>query len=385
MSNTFRLQTLAAAVAAIACTNAWAIDPQGIDVGGMTFIPTLNVSETYDDNIFETRDNETTSWVTRINPTFELLAETGKTGHRLKYAINQDIFHSAHDADNADHHLTGESVFAFDSRNRLKLAAGYHKIEDTEDTATQGENDKYETTNLGGVYSFGAETARTQLDLGANHFTKRYSNSDGLNSEKEFDSLTLNAIGYYRVAPKTRLLAEVRHTDYDYKSVDLDSENMAYLLGATWEATAKTTGTVKVGYEEKDFDSSRHKNQNSPMWEIGVAWQPRTYSTFTLDARRAFDEGDDGAEVIKSESITAGWKHYWMERLYSNVTYTRSESKYEGQDRKDDKDIFGIGLTYEARRWLDIGVGYRYSENDSSVRSESYERNMYGISFTASL
>ena len=385
MSKTFRLQTLAAAVAAVACTNAWALDPQAIDVGGLTFTPTLNVSETYDDNIFETRDHEVSSWVTRTNPSFELAAETAKMGHRLNYTINQDIFHSAHDADNADHHLTGESVFAFDARNRLKLQAGYHKVEDTEDTAAQGENDKYETTNFGGVYSFGAETARMQFDLGANHFTKRYSNGDGLNSDKEFDSLTLNAIGYYRVAPKTRLLAEVRHTDYDYKSAPLDSENMAYLVGAKWEATAKTTGTVKIGYEEKDFDNSAIKDRNSPMWEIGVAYQPRTYSTFTLDARRAFDEGDDGAETIRSQTFTAGWKHYWMERLYSNVTYTIGESKYEGTNRTDDRDIFGLGLTYEARRWLDIGVGYRYSKNDSDVRSESFERNMYGINITASL
>jgi hypothetical protein len=42
-------------------------------------------------------------------------------------------------------------------------------------------------------------------------------------------------------------------------------------------------------------------------------------------------------------------------------------------------------MTYEMRRWLDIGIGYKYAENDSDAVNESYERNIYALSFTASL
>ena len=37
-----------------------------------------------------------------------------------------------------------------------------------------------------------------------------------------------------------------------------------------------------------------------------------------------------------------------------------------------------------SRRWLDLGVGYKYSENDSDAVGKSYERNIFSISATAS-
>ena len=387
MSKKMHLQTLATAVAVAASANAWAVEPQAIDIGGFRFIPTLNISENHDDNIFAEENNEQSSWVTSITPTFVLSAETAKSGYQIKYSLDRDIFHSAHAADNTDHHLTGEAAFAFDARNRLKLQAGYHKTEDTVDTAVDGELDKFTTKNVGGVYSYGAETARAQVDFGANHMRKRTDNSGNVNAEREYDATTVNSVFYYRVAPKTKALAEIRHTDYDYElnTSTLGSTNMAYLVGATWEATARTTGTVKFGYEEKDFDSSLRKDRESPMWEVGVSWAPRTYSTFSLNARRAFDEGYDGASVIKSQGFDASWKHYWLERLYSEVSYSMTEKKYQDITRTDDLQTFGLGLTYEARRWLDIGVGYKYSENDSSLRGESYERNIVGVSVTGSL
>ena len=74
--------------------------------------------------------------------------------------------------------------------------------------------------------------------------------------------------------------------------------------------------------------------------------------------------------------------------MYSIASYTRSEQDYIDDtvnSRLDKTDIFGLGLNYEMRRWLDIGIGYKYAENDSNVVNESYERNIYSISFTASL
>ena len=74
-----------------------------------------------------------------------------------------------------------------------------------------------------------------------------------------------------------------------------------------------------------------------------------------------------------------------MDRLSSTVSYTYSDQDYQDITRTDKIDTFGVGLTYEMRRWLDLGVGYKYSENDSDAVGESYERNIFSISATASL
>lgn len=147
----------------------------------------------------------------------------------------------------------------------------------------------------------------------------------------------------------------------------------------------RTTGTVKLGREKKDFDDSSIGEKSGGMWEVGVAWEPRTYSRFNLNTRQGFDEGDSGASTIKTQTTTLSWDHDWAERLTSNVSYTRRDQDYQDIQREDNADIFGIGLTYEMRRWLDVGIGYKYAENDSDAANESYERNIYALTINASL
>lgn len=387
MSIKFNASTLAAAVSAALCANAWALEPQSIKLtDGLTFTPTLQVSERYDDNFRAAENNEESSWITAITPTFTLAAEGRKSAYALSYTANSDIFHSSHKDNNTDHHLTADGVFEFDARNRLKLNAGYHKVEETASQDQNIENDKYSTANVGGVYSYGAESARAQIDFGANYQELRYQNGNNLNADKERDTSALSSTFYYRVAPKTRALVEARYTDYDYVTNDrLNSNNVALLGGLTWDATAKTSGTVKIGGEKKRFDDSRLDDKSGSMWEVGVDWKPRTYSTFSLTTRRALDEGDDGASSIEAQSTTLSWEHEWLDRLTSTVSYSYTDKEYQDVDRDDKIDTFGLGLTYAMRRWLDLGVGYKYSENDSTAVGESYKRNIYMISVSASL
>lgn len=386
MSKKLHISLLAIAITA-ASSSALAVEAASVKLAdGLEFTPTLKVSESYDDNFREVENNEESSWITTIAPTFTLGAEGRKSAYKLSYSAVSDTFHSSQKDNNTDHHLTADAGMEFNDRNRLKLNAGYHDVEETAGLDQKVENDMFNTKNVGGVYTFGAQSARAQIDLGANYEELRYTNTGRLNADKERDTTALKSTFYYRVAPKTKVLLEGRHTDYDYVSNDrLNSTNIGLLTGVTWEATAKTTGTAKFGREKKDFDDSSISEKSTGMWEVGATWEPRTYSRFSLNTRRGFDEGDSGASTIKTQSTTLSWNHDWAERLSSNVSYTRSDQEYQDIEREDTIDTFGIGLTYEMRRWLDVGLGYKYSENDSDAANESFERNIYALSFTASL
>ena len=378
--------TLTIAITGSLCAHAWALEPQNIRLSdGITFTPSLKVAETYDDN-FRASNNKESSWITTIAPTFQLNADSNKTAYQLKYTAASDTFHSNHKDNNVDHHITGNAGFEFDSRNRLSLNAGYHDLEDTASTDQKVENDKSNTKNIGGVYTYGAKTARTQIEVGANYDELRYTNSKRLNSDKERDTTSLRSTIFYGITPKTKALVEGRYTDYDYKTFTRrDSDNIGLLAGVTWEATAKTTGTFKIGREKKDFDQSFYDDKTTGMWEAGVAWAPLTYSTVTLNTRRGFDEGEDNASTIKTQSTQLGWKHFWLERLYSDASYARTDKKYQDIKREDNLDNYALSMTYQARRWLDVGVGYSYSDNDSDVNSERYKRNIYALTINASL
>ncbi|PSJ40064.1 hypothetical protein C7I36_12405 [Zobellella taiwanensis] len=377
---------------------AAAIEPQAVDLGGVGFIPTVKLSETYDDNIWEASglagDEEQSSWVTSIEPSFTLAARDRLNTYQFNYRFNNTTYHSSHDDDKTDHFVSANSHMEFNARNRLDLNAGHNRQQDTRDS-TNRQNDevgnKYHTTNLGGLYGFGAEAARMQLELGANHEWRRYTNnrdSGSLTREKDRDTLSLVTTAYYRIGPKTRLLAEIQRNDYDYQTANLDSTSWRYLLGATWQATAKTSGTVKVGFEDKDFNDATKNDPNNSTWEAGITWEPLTYSRVKLNTSSRAEEGSATEDYIDTDSYGIGWEHDWTPRITSNLGYSLTEKAYKGggrEGRKDDLDVYNIGVNYKMRRWLDLGVGYTHKDNSSNSATDSYDRNQVFVNANISL
>lgn len=366
---------------------AFAVDPQSLDLHGLKLTPTLTVKESHDDNFRELEHDRDSSWITTIAPSLELVAEDRNSAYRLKYQANSEIYHEASDASNTDHDVSLESIMEFTARQRLHLTARYRKAEDTGSTAVSGENDKYHSSSIGGIYSFGAQSAANRLDFGASYEELRYDNSGTINADEERDTTNLNATWFHRIGGSSQALVEVRHNDFDYllSNSPRNSTNDAVLVGAVWEATARTTGKLRTGYEWKNFDDDSRDDLESPMWEIGVEWAPRTYSKFNLSTRRAFDEGDDGSDAIKNTSSTLSWEHGWTERITSTLAYTLAKRDYEGQSRSDDLSSASAGVVYKMRRWLDVGLNYAHRDNDSDASNESFTRNTFTLSLTGSL
>ena len=142
---------------------------------------------------------------------------------------------------------------------------------------------------------------------------------------------------------------------------------------------------MKIGTEEKSYDNSTFNDQNNATWDAGVQWKPLSYSVFTLNTSQSYQEGNDSAGTISSQTTGLNWAHQWMERLSSEISYSYTDNQYEGSVQHDTIDIVGASLSYEMRRWLDIGVGYKYATDDSNVDGQSYNRNIFSVSFTASL
>jgi len=366
---------------------AWSIQPQPINVYGFDFTPTLELSESYDDNFREVEHDVESTMVTRIAPAFELKAEDRNSATRLIWQPTRYIYHSDSDASNTAQRLRADSIMEFNDRNRLKLEAEARKYERTTSTAVEGINDKIESQRVAGLYTYGAKSADNQIDFGANYARLRYDNSDGINDDKERDTTGVTTTWYHRLGSKTRALLEYDHYRFDYlqSNSPRSSNSNAVLGGAEWDLTARTTGKVRIGYEKKDFDESTSKDLDNPTWQVDLAYKPRTYSTFTFLARQALAEGDDGSDAVKATFTQVGWRHGWTERITTVAQAGYGQYDYEGQSRKDKLQDYNLAVIYQMRRWLDIELGYRYRDNDSDAENESFTRNLFQLSFNVSL
>ena len=365
---------------------AWALDPQAVDVQGLKFYPSLTVGERYDDNYRELPDDAPSSRITTVEPHLRLVAEDRNSAYRLSYSSTQKTYHDDDDASHLDHRLRLEGILEFTARHRLTLEAAYNRLEETASTAVPGVNDEYSLRTFGSTYRFGAETARNNLELAARHERLRFHDDSLANAGEERDANHVGLTWFHRIGG-TRALLETRYEEFDYVRPDspLNSHNLALLTGALWEASAKTSGRIRAGYQRKEYDDNRRDGLESPMWEVGLDWKPRTYSTFSLTTRQAYDEGDDGADAIKHTRSRLDWRHKWTGRISSTVTLGAARLRYQGLDRDDDLTSAGLTLTYQPRRWLELALGYSHWDNDSTEDRERFKRNLYSLTATGSL
>src|SRR5213075_2347476 len=143
--------------------------------------------------------------------------------------------------------------------------------------------------------------AQGRMELWYSDAVKRYTNNRATTFLSDRDTQELGGTFYWRVLPRTHVLFEARRVEYDYKDVTSrqDSTEDKYFVGATWEATAATSGTVKIGSTKKKFDVGQSFTDTS--WEALVTWSPRTYSRFDVYSSRQPTESTGlGAYILSS-------------------------------------------------------------------------------------
>lgn len=384
------LRLAAIGLCGVYATSALAIEPASIDVKGIDVIPKLSVQVGHNDNIFSTETNETSSTITVVNPSVQFVAEKDNDAYRVTYDLKVGTLHDSRADDYVDHTLTGEAILELNSRNRLDLTAGLAKIHEdrgSNNAATGAKPARYTDTSLSGVYRYGAEGAAGNLEVGASYLDHAYDNLGTLNDSRERENIRLDATFFYRVAPKTRALFEVRAEDIDYKltASDLDNTEMKYLAGVTWDATAKTSGTAKIGYQNKDYDAVSREDQDGASWEVSARWSPRTYSTFDLATSQEYEEASGNEDGIDTETYSLTWNHSWDERISTQAMLSHMNEDYIGLTREDETDTAMVGVNYELKRWLSMNLAYTYKDKDSNALDESETQNLFMLTFQGSL
>lgn len=367
---------------------AWALDdPRPVDVLGFKLYPTLLIGEHYDDNYRELPDSRASgSRITVLEPSLRLVAEDRNSAYRLSYAGSRNTYHDDDDASHTDHRVRLDGILEPGSRHRLTLTAAYDRLEETASTAIPLVNDEYSLATVSATYRFGARTARNNLEFAARHERLRFHDDSLANAAEERDADRLGITWFHRVGG-TRALLETRYEEFGYRQAGspLDSHNLSLLAGAVWEATARTSGQIRAGYQRKEYEDNSRSGLESPIWEIGLEWKPRTYSTFTLTTRQAYDEGDQGADAIRHTRVLFDWRHAWSERWSTTLNLGAARLRYQGLDREDDLARAGLTLAYQPLRWLELSLGYSHRDNDSTDARERFTRNLYFLNATGSL
>jgi len=262
-----------------------------------------------------------------------------------------------------------------------------HDPRGSTDRGVSGTTDEFRNDGVSALFAYGANQARGRLELAGSSYSKRYENTRASTQFADRDTDSFRGTAFFRVFPKTSLLAEYRHDDLDYKSNGslLDSTEKRYLGGLTWEATIATSGTVKVGRLKKEFNSPLVKDFSGSNWEIAAEWKPLSYSKVDLFSTKTIAESTGVGDFVLSKRYGGAWTHNWTSRFSSVASYNFTDDEFTGNIRKDETDALGFKVSYKLNRVVTLGADLNYTKRDSNLADFNYTRKVILFTVGAAL
>lgn len=402
------LQTHSLLLISLLCSSfVYAIEPHSINLGAAKLTPRLTVTQMSDSNIYLTNDDleaNQDSALTIINPSFDFNAKDQSREFYSNLSMISGTYSDtrAGDDDYKDYKFSIGSKVPVQNRQEVQLNAGRDLLHDNRGTAfTAGiassvaEPDEYQLDNFGLKYTLGDGKSKMRFDLGFKHLDKEYTNNKITTGTRNYNSSIFDTTFTYRTQSKVETFIQLSTAAIDYK-VDnpvfglavqtFDGNQNSGFVGLSWKATAKTTGTAKVGASEKTFDDPLVDDIDSTgTWLLDLSYEPTQRARINLGSSATLSENEGTGSAKESKTYSAAWKQTWPLHLTSNLSYSLANDVHSDSEREDDTSTANINLTYNFRRWMDIKIGYTSIIRDSSEVAFEYDKQLYQVSFITSL
>ena len=392
--------TAAIALSAQGAVAGVALDPQAINLEPFQLVPLLGAQMIMDDNIYNLSANEVDSMIFVVSPSVSLSAQDRDNSYTLSYGINAGFYSEDGDNNYIDHALSAGAGLNVTSKSKLDLGASYSLLHDDLGTgATEGgglaainalsEPDQYRLAGLNGAMTYGAEGAVGQVVANLGLTNKRYDRTVAAVA-RDLDTLNYGVGFRYRVMPKTKVTFDIERSEGSYKNAATantsDFEQMAFLVGATWENSAQTTGKIRFGQTERKVESGFDKSKFT--YDANVTWSPRELTRFNFGLSNGFSDGTLPTVSIETTNYSAAWTQDWLERLSSTISYSLTNQDHTLSipgNREDDITSIGAKVDYQMRRRLVLGGGVSAKSTDSTLGQYNVDRNVFFLSVQASL
>lgn len=363
-----------------------------IRFGNIDVRPSVEVGYGYDDNVTNAEQGKKSSTTFSLSPSISFETEYGASHYALSYAGQGQRYVDSRRDDIDSNTLSLRGDHALTARTDLGWTLNYGTGADARnsndaarDTSTPNE---WETKGVSATFGYGAASAPGRLELDLGRSDRRYTNNRDVTRRLDNSADRLGARFFWRVGPKTRLLAEVQQADieYDLRTSGRDSTERRYYVGGTWQATAKTTGIVKFGRQTKDFERSvdGRGDFSGFSWEAQVRWAPRTYSAFNIITSRTTQDSTAISaglpDYTVDQAYSVNWTHQWSGSVATRVAWALTDSDYKVSDRQEDVTRLVLGVDYRFSRWLGLSFDYTHQRRDSTQAGTDYDKNLYMLS-----
>lgn len=354
-------------------------------MGGVSAYPGMSLVEKSNNNIFSSNINKQSSLVSVSSPSVLLQARKGADAYLLSYRADVGRYKNSPADNYVDHSysVAAELNGSTSANGKLDLE---HKIGHDDRGSTFGpgtlEPNTWSSTGITGAFIYGAEEARGKVLLDAGFQNRKYKNNRVVTTAYDKTLRDMSAAFHFRVLPKTFVIFQTSDTRIVYKDVasTLNGNERRYLLGATWDVTTQTSGTIKIGHLQKKFDSAMHPTFKGASWEGSVRWTPLESAQVSLVSGRKPSEstGVGNFLLITNHALDFGYDMSESASLHFNAGKTSEE--FKGVVRTDSTRSYGLKAEYKVRSWLVGALEYNVASKTSTDSTAYYDRNVVAVS-----
>jgi len=351
--------------------------------GALEVHPYLLLKETYNDNIFATPTNTDSDWVTTITPGIKLLLPFRMHQFDLEYnaVINRYLDFTSENT--TSHNASAKADFKLGSLFGLKLSDAFSRGHEPRDSSQTGFIEKYDTNaaSLSTSYQL-ANRSKVQLD-----YTRTTWDFD-TSTYRSRDEDLVAAYLFYRFLPKTSAFVEYnyKNIEYDEQTSDLDNTVNSVFLGLMWDITANTKGTIKGGYNRKDY--AAHGVSSLSTWgaSIDIDHAFSDYTSMKIVGQRVINEATLlGTSYFVTTGAFAEVTHKFTYKISGVARASYGVDDFSNaippdiKARKDRTVLGGFGLKYKFTDWLEFIIDYNYRDRNSNIDFYDVTENTYSV------
>jgi hypothetical protein len=362
--------------------------PLGIRLGVFNLLPQVDLKETYTDNVFRTKGDKKSDFITTVSPLVALQSDWPR--HSLGFLASADMYrYIDHTSENrTDWTLATDG--RVDVQRDIQVYGGlaYRKLHEERgspnDIATSLQPPEYtdQSINLGYFHQFGQLNARLDFKGDKYDYNNVETRGFGLVSNADrnrFDAQYSARVGYdlnngWEPFVRARYVNSDYRTARDRGGFQKDSDGWEGVVGAAFDLQGLWLGEAFVGYVQRDFDDPRFKAVEEPTAGATVTWNVTPLTALNARVNRTI------TDTIVSGSSTEMDTFYGLSGdtevrpnlvLGAGVSYLNS--KFNNAVRQDDIYTAGVRARYFLNRNFSVGPEIQYITRESNLIGQDYD------------
>lgn len=364
---------------------------EGVNLGPFAVDATVAAGELFSDNIFVTKNNKESDWISTISAGVTAALKDG--GNRLNLRAGTNLGRYArHGSENYDDfYAGGDGRLRLDSVTSLFGGARYdwtHESRESPDAVNGLVPTRYRT----GDYYAGVLRSFRDFVLRVGGTATTYSYDNVLSAGGVIDNTDRDRTQYeagarlgYRLSQDLQPFIQGYWVSRNYdRSVDdfgyrRASTGYRAAIGIRGNLAANLQGEIYAGALGQSYKDSRFADVIKPDFGMRLGWVPANGTTVRGFIDRSVEETTlVGASGFLRTAIGGSLQQEIRPDLYMSGHFYYSENDYQGADRVDHVSDAGLGAKYFVLPNFYVAADYAFIHRISdSARADFYENRVW--------